>query len=326
MGVVAVAGGTGSMGRTIVEALVATKKHKTVVLSRKVGNTFIIISPTSNPDLEKELGVPIIAVDYDNIKAVAETLEQNNVDTVISAIMMMPGPAGDPKEIQLIRAADLSKTTKRLISSDYGLPHSEGHDKQLPSVIYKQQAQEELKTVKDLETTRIINGQFMDYWGIPGVKSHFGPFPIAIDIANDTAAIPGDGNTPVIMTHTSDVGKYVAASLDLEKWEPIHSIAGDKVSLNELLSYAEAAKGKKFTVTYDSIESLKQGHLTELPGQAANYNQIPKEVLQKLLVSFHLWYAEGVLNYELGTTLNDKFPEIKPLKAKEMIDRAWKKQ
>lgn len=97
--------------------------------------------------------------------------------------------------------------------------------------------------MKDLETTRIINGQFMDYWGIPGVKSHFGPFPIAIDIANDTAAIPGDGNTPVIMTHTSDVGKYVAASLDLEKWEPIHSIAGDKVSLNELLSYAEEAKG-----------------------------------------------------------------------------------
>lgn len=76
--------------------------------------------------MEKELGVPIIAVDYDNIKAVTETLEQNNVDTVISAIMMMPGPAGDPKEIQLIRAADLSKTTKRLISSDYGLPHSEG--------------------------------------------------------------------------------------------------------------------------------------------------------------------------------------------------------
>jgi uncharacterized protein YbjT (DUF2867 family) len=132
MGVVAVAGGTGNMGRTIVDALVASKKHKTVILSRKVGNPCIIFfTPTvsyhsqPNPDLERELGVPIIAVDYDNVKAVAEALEQNNVDTVISAIMMMPGPGGDPKEIQLIRAADLSKTTKRVISSDYGLPHSE---------------------------------------------------------------------------------------------------------------------------------------------------------------------------------------------------------
>lgn len=84
----------------------------------------------------------------------------------------------------------------------------------------------------------------MDYWGIPGVKSHFSAFTIAVDIANDAAAIPGDGNTPVIMTHTSDVGKYVAASLDLEKWDPVHYIASDKVSLNELLSYAEEAKGE----------------------------------------------------------------------------------
>ena len=28
-----------------------------------------------------------------------------------------------PMEIELIRAADASKTTKRMISSDWGLPH-----------------------------------------------------------------------------------------------------------------------------------------------------------------------------------------------------------
>ncbi|CAG9984469.1 unnamed protein product [Clonostachys byssicola] len=314
MGVVAVAGGTGNIGRTIVEALIASKKHKTLVFSRK-----------PNPDLEKELGVPIISVDYDNIKAVTETLEQNNVDTVISAIKMMPKGGVDPKEIQLIQAADLSKTTKRMISSHYGHPHAEAHAEQLPSDIFKQKALEALKAAKDLETTRILNGQFMDFWGMPGVKSPLAPFTMAIDIANDTAAIPGDGNTPVIMTHTSDVGKYVAASLDLEKWEPIHYIASDKVTFNQLLSYAEEAKGKKFSVTYDSLENLKQGHLTELPGQTATYSQIPKEVLQKILISFNIWYATGVFNYEVGTTLNDKFPDIKPLTAKELIDRAWKK-
>lgn len=61
-------------------------------------------------------------MDYSDVEAVTKTLEENNVDTVISAIFMM----GEPKEIQLIQAADASKTTKRMISSDYGLPHSEG--------------------------------------------------------------------------------------------------------------------------------------------------------------------------------------------------------
>lgn len=36
MVVVAVAGGTGSMGRTIVETLLQDPRHKTIVLARKV--------------------------------------------------------------------------------------------------------------------------------------------------------------------------------------------------------------------------------------------------------------------------------------------------
>jgi uncharacterized protein YbjT (DUF2867 family) len=38
MRIVAVAGGTGSVGQTIVEALVAYDKHKVVVLTRKVSH------------------------------------------------------------------------------------------------------------------------------------------------------------------------------------------------------------------------------------------------------------------------------------------------
>lgn len=37
MAVIAVAGGTGNVGRTLVEAIVATGKHEVKILARKVG-------------------------------------------------------------------------------------------------------------------------------------------------------------------------------------------------------------------------------------------------------------------------------------------------
>lgn len=38
MGVIAVAGGTGAMGRTIVEGLVRDRTHRVVILARQVRN------------------------------------------------------------------------------------------------------------------------------------------------------------------------------------------------------------------------------------------------------------------------------------------------
>ena len=83
-------------------------------------------SPQPKPGLESEIGVPIIIANYDNIAELTKSLEDNNVHTVVSAISMMPSPTGeDPKETALIRAADASTTTKRLISSDWGISHTE---------------------------------------------------------------------------------------------------------------------------------------------------------------------------------------------------------
>lgn len=79
-----------------------------------------------NPELEAELGVTIIPVDYSDVEALTKVLEENIVHTVISALTMLPAPGSDgPKEIELIRAADASRTTKRMILSDWGLPHTE---------------------------------------------------------------------------------------------------------------------------------------------------------------------------------------------------------
>ena len=70
---VAVAGGTGGLGLHAVEAIVEAGNHEVVVLSRK----------STHPVLE-ELGVPVIAVSYDDPVALTKALE--GVHTVISTI------------------------------------------------------------------------------------------------------------------------------------------------------------------------------------------------------------------------------------------------
>jgi len=103
----------------------------------------------------------------------------------------------------------------------------------------------ELAKTTDLEHTVFHVGFFMDYWGLPAVKSWLARTPLVLwlDIVNNAAAIPGEGNTPSIFTHTSDVAKFVAASLDLPKWEPETYLYGDRVTWNEFLHLAEEARG-----------------------------------------------------------------------------------
>jgi uncharacterized protein YbjT (DUF2867 family) len=108
MVVVAVAGGTGHVGRALVDGLLAAGKHSVKVLSRKADEA-----------KSKEIGAPIVPVDYTDVDTIVKVLEENNVHTLISALYMMPD-AGGPLEPNLIKAADASKVTKRFIGSDWG--------------------------------------------------------------------------------------------------------------------------------------------------------------------------------------------------------------
>lgn len=84
----------------------------------------------------------------------------------------------------------------------------------------------------------------MDYFGMPNLPSYLTPFVVLIDMVENTAAIPGDGTQLVTFTHTSDVGKFVAASVDLEKWDHVSVIIGDKMTMNDAVKLAEEAKGE----------------------------------------------------------------------------------
>lgn len=95
----------------------------------------------------------------------------------------------------------------------------------------------------DLEHTSFYAGFFTDFFTGPSIKTYVAPIIIVLDLAHDIAAIPGSGNTPVCFIHTFDLAKYVDLALDLEKWDAAYHVVGDKLSWNEFVKLAEAAKG-----------------------------------------------------------------------------------
>lgn len=97
-----------------------------------------------------------------------------------------------------------------------------------------------------LEWTRVYNGYFLDYYGTPKFKSYLDDISFFIDVRNNFAALPGSGETPVVFTHSFDVAKFVAAALDLPKWEQTSWIVGDRITWNEFAKQAQEVKGKRW--------------------------------------------------------------------------------
>ncbi|KAI9164186.1 Oxidoreductase BOA1 [Paramyrothecium foliicola] len=317
MSVVAVAGGTASIGRAIVEAIVAQGSHQVFILTRKV---------EGQPEIP---GTNYVAVDYSNADNIVEVLESHNIDTVISAL---GGMGAEVSEGFLILAADRSAVTRRFIPSVFGVKYPP-EQRSFPAATSKILAVEALQKTS-LQWTVVCNGFFLDYWGMPKIDSYLKPFVLVIDIAGKAAAIPGDGNTPITFTYSGDVAKYTVALLSVEEWEEESYIIGDKITWNDFLKNVEEVTGsvfdmpstndmehpgEKFQVTYDSNEVLRSGKVTELPSHVHTYQFIPKEALQGMLAGFGLIFDQGLFDFPREKALNEKFPDIKPLSVKDVL-------
>ncbi|KAL4938807.1 hypothetical protein BDV06DRAFT_200119 [Aspergillus oleicola] len=307
---IAVSGGTGKLGRAIVEALRSATSHSVLVLAR-----------SANDQLSSTLEVPIIPVDYSNVESLSKVLDEKKIDTIISTVPISDASASE-SQLNLIEAAINASSTKRFIPSDFGIQYKESHGAAFPPIKGKIAAAQRLKT-SGLEYTLVSNGFFMDYYGLPKVKSYLQPFAFAVDLANNAAAIPGSGDVPVVFTHTFDVAKYVAALTSAKEWPERSVIIGDKLTWNELVALAEATKGAKFDVKYDNEDKLKTFQVTELPAHPPVYPFLPKEQLQFVLAVFGLWTLAGDFDLPDTDTLNTRFPEIKPLSFRELLEKAW---
>ncbi|KAL5095472.1 hypothetical protein Trisim1_000247 [Trichoderma cf. simile WF8] len=291
---VAIAGGGSAIASNIINAILATKKHQLVILSR---------SP--RPELEAQ-GAIVKVVDYDSHEQLTNALQ--GVHTVLSCIWAY-GPAVGTLQIALLEAAKEAKV-KRFVPSEWSIP---AYDR----VAYYKAKEPVWEAVKKsgLEYTRFINGLWMNVWA-PGAPrdeevaraGYKGP-AFLLDINSGNITIPGDGNDIISVTDMRDVGKYAAAALDFEKWDEDSVIVGDKVTINELVEKIEKITGKKLDKSYVSLDAID----AVIAG-----NPDPGTLM---IHEFFKIIALG--EYDLTPNVNQRVPEVKPLKVDEFLATHW---
>jgi len=295
MVVVAVAGGGRGIGLDIVQAILDTKKHEVIVLSR-----------SNQPHLASQ-GVDSRIVDYGSIEQLTESLR--GVHTVISCISPH-GSDSTAAELALLEASKKAGAA-RFVPSEWNSGCNDIIDLYSGKITVWNAVQS-----SGLQYTRFMNGLWMNVWG-PGcvrddeeaLGAYKGRPPFAIDLKAGTALIPGDGSQQVVVTKTQDVGRFVAAALDLAKWEPESRIVGDKLSLNEVAQLAKTICGKDLQITHmpaENLEKLLQGNPDE--GERFYY---------QLLLAIAL----GRMDFE--PTLNNLCPGVKPVSTSEYLRRHW---
>ena len=231
---VAVAGGSGGLGRHIVEALLRTRQHHVIVLSRRN-----VASSLFPPEVQ------VKQISYDDCTSLIEAL--NGVHTVISAINGVDPHSVVHTQLALLDAA-VKAGVKRFAPSEFATAVDEDH----PVDLYKMK-----RVVGDavkksgLEYTLFHNGVLMNYLasGTEGV-GYMRHLKFVFDVENCRATIPGDGSAYFIFTRAEDVATFVAKSLDLPQWPAVSEMQGDRKMLNEVVQMAEAIRGMFLSFSY----------------------------------------------------------------------------
>lgn len=103
-----------------------------------------------------------------------------------------------------------------------------------------------------MEYTRVANGWFSDYYGMPHWKSHLHPWINVLNMTKKWAVVPGDGSVEATFITTQDMAKCVTRIMDLEEWPKVCCIASETLSMNELVKLAESARGKHSSPDFEN--------------------------------------------------------------------------
>ncbi|ERF75642.1 hypothetical protein EPUS_04622 [Endocarpon pusillum Z07020] len=319
----AIAGGTSpTLGRSIVTAILEAGNHTPIILSRSKPESYS--APTS------QHGAKIRYVDYSSIPSLTRGLE--GVHTVISVL----NPT-DPAEMldyhsNLLKAAR-SAGCKRFAPSEWeGGPLSKQKVELLRSKLDVWKMCEE----SGLECARFTPGWFMNYLGqgcpeskneeaIAGLDDGF--MIDYVDIAKGKMTVPlaEDGRpAKMSMTELGDIGRFVAAALDLAEgeWEADMGMVGSTVDLEEVARKAEQVTGRTFEIKSITKEELKQRE-DDLDQRLAEAFSVDALLAKMVVQLMQCACEEQVGNQMIDPVLNRLCPNVKPLGFEEYLQRFW---
>nr|AQV04221.1 SwnN [Chaetothyriaceae sp.] len=314
MVVVAIAGGTGGVGRTVLDAIAKSGQHRAVVLSR----TAAAATATKGPKR--------IAVDYTDVEQMKRVLQENNVEVVVSALLLLDESIAQA-QINLIRAAAQSGTVTKFIPSEYYIDFHAPIPGSDLFTNFNIEAEEELSRHPQLTWTLIRNGIFLDHLVMPHnpKTTYISPYWVFVDIDHEQCVLPGDGSYPLVFTHSTDLAAYIErlVGLPAKDWPRESLVASNKLQVGDLATLIKKVTGKEFKVTYDSAGAIHEGRITPLPSNQAVFDDPAKgemfhEVEQQVMLSM-LSKAHDLP----GKNLAELFPDVEPTNIEDFFRAGW---
>ncbi|KAL2672141.1 hypothetical protein Neosp_012839 [[Neocosmospora] mangrovei] len=308
MAIVAIAGGTGGVGKTVVEHLQRYgDHHKVFVIGRKAPTKSLPGSPT------------FLKANYADLDSLTALLQDHAIDTVVSTINLET-EAGGQSQLNLIAAADKSQTTKRFIPSEFVSVVDEEDPSSGPGIgSWIPNARAIKKT--SLEYIRISIGFFSDYWGVPHIKSNLKTFQWFIDMEKGVAVVPGSGDEKFTVTYSEDLARFIVRLIDSdERWPERGFLSGSDISINELIAIAEKIRGSKFEIAHDSAEKLQSGDATVL----WHPEEMTEDQFKPMLAGLcQMILAGACVLPDDERRLDKMFPEIPLTSVEEILVKSW---
>ncbi|KAL4932873.1 NAD(P)-binding protein [Aspergillus undulatus] len=303
--VIALAGGTGDLGRYIHEELTKGGWYSVVLLTRKEG------PPSTYPNTTTH------QTDYTEA-SLLNILNATRATALISTIRC-DNSAYLPVHRSLLAACLRSETCKRFIPSEWAgniegfpdMPRSYGATR-APFRKELEQAPAELKW------TLFNLGWFMDYFVAPEksyMKNIPGEFPI--DLEKWEYIVRGSGDEPQSWTCGRDVARAVVELLKAEDWEPVTYVAGGWGTFNEAAALLERFYRRKFTRTYRS--------LADIHAAIQEYESNPANDEEAGLLEVEQWQVEGATAVPERKTLwqrQEYFSNVRFLSLEGLLEAA----
>ncbi|KAK6357909.1 hypothetical protein TWF730_007266 [Orbilia blumenaviensis] len=237
--VIAVAGGTGVLGKEIVRALLDPKfrsKYQDVILLTRKATSSDALDWTSK-------GATVREYSEDNDQTITDALV--GVDVLVNVVASIDNGF---KSKLAAAVTSPSSDVKLYIPSEFGVEHYL-HDFQHPEWDKKKAHFEAVQKRKDLKLCLIFPGLFIEWSVAPwfGLNTKEGKYEFV-----------GSGDTPVSFTSIVDIGNAVASALatvPVESFPEKLYFSGDAVSLRQITESMKAAGAGEIEVsTVDQAE------------------------------------------------------------------------
>ncbi|KAE9403645.1 hypothetical protein BT96DRAFT_955898 [Gymnopus androsaceus JB14] len=262
----------------------------------------------------------IISIDYQDQQSIRKVLIEYQIDTIISTIA---GPSPDgfiTAQESLLRAGLSVPTFRRFSPSNYAFdPEQLKTVKlyQMKLLIIASLCRAKQERPNSFEYCRFNGGVYMNYLGYgntkpDGDKAHgyIGHFPYFVDLSKRTVDVPGDGEKQIVYTRAEDVEKFVAAASQLEVWEEHGDMAGEVLTINELIRTCEDVCGAKLNVKYNTREEI-----------VARMDTDPKHIMVNMYLEVCLAFIDGACDVKRPMNLNKL--DVKPMGVREYLEKWW---